>query len=352
MARAAGIYDTKYAQDISIVRGAFQWAVFIGALILIFSLPLFLSSYLLGTIIIACIMLIAALGLNILMGYGGQVSLGHAAFIAVGGYTTATLMKYGCSFWATIPLAAIAAAAVGTVFGLPSFRLKMFYLAMSTLAAQFIIIAVLGHAFPDVLGGMHGVSVARPELGGIDFYNSRNFYYIVMPMTVIAVIVAKNLVRGRLGRALVAVRDNDLASEVLGINVFRHKLYAFAIGCAFAGVAGSLWATWLRYVSPGAFPLDFSIWFLGALIVGGMGSTAGVCFGVFFLRGLQEMVTIGSPILGTMVSPIAAPKIGPGLGALVFGAVVVLFLLFEPRGLNHIWVVLRSRLRHWPFTYG
>jgi branched-chain amino acid transport system permease protein len=210
----------------------------------------------------------------------------------------------------------MAAAATGVLFGLPSFRLKMLYLAMSTLAAQFIIIAFFNHAFPEYFHAVSGIRVARPELAGIDFRNTEPFYYLVMMIAVLMTFFAKNVVRSRLGRAFVAIRDNDLASGVIGINVAKYKLYAFAIGCFYAGIAGSLHATYYRSVNPLHFHLDVSIWYLGCLIVGGMGTTVGAVLGVLFLRVIKEIVVFASPILAGMVSPIDAPKIGPGLGVI------------------------------------
>ena len=352
MDRPAGVFDVRYEQDMAVVRTGPQWATLIGFLILLAVLPLFAGSYFLSFMILTGIALIAVLGLNILTGYAGQISLGHQAFVAVGAYTTAVLMdSFHWNFWATVPMAGIAAAGVGVLFGLPSFRLKMLYLTMSTLAAQFIIMAFFNHAFPDYFNSVSGIRVNRPELWGIDFRENEAFYYVVIVMAVILTIFAKNLVRSRSGRAFVAIRDNDLAGEVIGINVARYKLYAFAIGCFYAGIAGALHATYYRMVNPPQFTIDVSIWYLGCLIVGGMGTTVGVIYGVLFLRIIRELVTFISPVLGGMVSPINAPKIGPGLAVISWAFVVVLFLIFEPRGLAHTWEVLKSRFRHWPFKY-
>jgi branched-chain amino acid transport system permease protein len=222
---------------------------------------------------------------------------------------------------------------------------------MSTLAAQFIIVAFFNHAFPDYFHAVSGIRVNRPELAGIDFRNNEAFYYVVIVITVLMTFFAKNLVRSRLGRALVAIRDNDLASEVIGINVSKIKLYAFAIGCFYAGISGALHATYYRSVNPMQFHIDISIWYLGCLIVGGMGTTVGGVFGVLFLRIMREFTVIISPILGGMVSPINAPKIGPALGIISWAGVVILFLIFEPRGLAHTWEVLKARFRHWPFKF-
>ena len=352
MERPAGIFDIRYEQDMAIIRTRPQWICLIGFLILLAILPLFAGSYFLSFMILTGIALIAVLGLNILTGFAGQISIGHQAFVAVGAYTTAVLMdSFRWNFWATVPMAGVSAAAVGVLFGLPSFRLKMLYLTMTTLAAQFIIMAFFNHAFPDYFHAVSGIRVNRPELLGIDFRENEAFYYVVIGITVIMTYFSRNLVRGRLGRAFVAIRDNDLAGEVIGINVARYKLYAFATGCFYAGISGALHASYYRMVNPPQFPIDVSIWYLGCLIVGGMGTTIGVIYGVFFLRIIKEFVTFISPILGDMVSPFDAPKIGPGLGIISWALVVVLFLIFEPRGLAHTWEVLKSRFRHWPFKF-
>jgi len=352
MDRPAGVFDVRYEQDMAVVRTGPQWATLIGFLILLAVLPLFAGSYFLSFMILTGIALIAVLGLNILTGYAGQISLGHQAFVAVGAYTTAVLMdSFHWNFWATVPMAGIAASGVVVLFVLPSFRLKMLYLTMSTLAAQFIIMAFFNHAFPDYFHSVSGIRVNRPELWGIDFRENEAFYYVVIVIAVLMTFFAKNLVRSRSGRAFVAIRDNDLAGEVIGINVARYKLYAFATGCFYAGIAGSLWASYFRNVNPPHFHIDVSIWYLGCLIVGGMGTTVGAVFGVLFLRIIKELVTFISPVLSGMVSPINAPKIGPGLAVISWTLVVVLFLIFEPRGLAHTWEVLKSRFRHWPFKY-
>lgn len=353
MSRPAGIYDVKYGQDMAIVRTGFQWGVLIAFLLFLGVLPLFASPYLLGIMNVMAIMIIAALGLNITTGYAGQISLGTAAFVAVGAYTTAVLMdSFGWNFWLTIPLAGIFAALIGMVFGLPSLRLKLFYLAMSTLAAQFLLLAFFSHTFEEYFHGIHGIVVDRPSVMGIQLVENSQIYYLIVGMTVLMTFFAKNLVRGRLGRAFVAVRDNDLAAEITGISLFKYKVYAFAIGCFYAGIAGSLWAVFMRIVSPTHFVFEWSVFYLGCLIVGGMGTTVGPIYGVIMLRGIKELVTILAPFLGELVDPATAPAIGPSLGLISWAMLVVLFLIFEPRGLAHTWEVVKARMRHWPFTYG
>jgi branched-chain amino acid transport system permease protein len=334
----------------AVVRTRTQWALLIGFLILIFLVPLFASSRVLNFLIVTGITIIAVHGLNILTGYCGQLSLGQSAFVAVGAYTGGILAsRLGIPFWLELPAAGLMAGIVGLFFGLPSLRVKGVYLVIATIAAQ-VIIMWLSLQLVGLTGGQDGLKVSPASLGGIVFKSRQSVYILVMVMAVLATLVAKNLVRGRLGRAFVAVRDNDLAAEVMGVNLYVHKLLAFFVGCFFAGIAGSLWAHYIGMVHPEMFTIDDSIWMLGMIIVGGMGSTTGVIFGTFFLRFLDEMVTIVGPLIG-MAIPAFSGQTAASLGLLAHGLVIILFLIFEPRGLYHRWIIFRSYYRLWPFSY-
>ncbi len=354
MSRPAGTYDTRFDEDMAIIRTRFQWALLGCGLILAFCLPLFSNDYWMGVVNFICIYTVAALGLNLLMGYCGQVSLGHAAFVGVGAFTSAVLVIHlGWPFLATIPMAGLIAGLIGLVFGLPSLRLKEFYLAMATLAAQFIIVLVLGHAFPHILGGDRGLYMPRPIIAGVNFDTNASVYYIILPVTLLMIFFAKNIARTRLGRNFVAIRDNDLAAELTGISIFRYKLYAFFIGCFFAGVAGSLWALFVSNVNNLQFGLMESIWYVGIIIVGGMGTTIGAVFGTIFIRLLHELTSLViGPFLQQFVTGIALARVVPACMPIIFGLVLVLFLIFEPRGVAHLWEMTKGRVRHWPFTYG
>lgn len=351
IARPSGTYDRSYAQDMAIVRTRWQWVLLIAALVLLFSLPAFTSSRFLSVISAICIVLIAVHGLNILTGYCGQISLGQSAFMAVGAYTSGLLTaRLGLSFWVALPCAALSAGIVGLVFGLPSLRIKGFYLAMATLAAQFIIPALIVNIRPDITGGVHTLVVPAPSVAGVVCKSSQSMFYIIVPITLLMTFFAKNLVRTGVGRAFVAIRDNDLAAQVMGISVFRYKLLAFFICSVYAGVAGALWAHWVRAINPDHFTLMHSIWFLGMLIVGGMGSTAGAVFGVVVLRILDELTKIFGTYMAT-IFPALIGSIQAALGVSVYGIVIILFLLFEPRGLAHRWEIFKASYRLRPFSY-
>jgi len=319
----------------------------IALLVFLFTCPLFFDDRILTVLTIIGISIISVHGLNILTGYCNQISMGHAGFMAVGAYTSALLTaKLGFSFWAALPCAALAAGIVGILFGLPSLRIKGFYLIMATIAAHFIIIWVILQLH-GVTGGADGLAVPRPEIGGFVFKSKSSYFYLVMIIACLATYLAKNIIRTRAGRAFIAIRDNELAAEVMGVNLWTYKLQAFFIGCVFAGVAGSLLVHYVAFATTDQFPFMNSVWYLGMLIVGGMGSTAGAIFGAVFLKLLDELVIVVGPILAATVAPQAAAS----LGLIMRGLVIILFLIFEPRGLAHRWQMVKSYYRLWPFSH-
>jgi branched-chain amino acid transport system permease protein len=347
MGLPCGTFNQSYAQDMAIVRTKAQWVILLVFLAFLFTCPLFFSDRILTIMTIIGITIISVHGLNILNGYCGQISIGHVAFMAVGGYTSAVLCaKLGWSFWAALPCSALMAGMVGLLFGLPSLRVKGFYLIMATIAAHFIIIWVIIQ-LRNVTGGADGMAVPRPEIGGFVFKSKASYFYLVMIIACLATFLAQNIVRTRAGRAFIAIRDNDLAAEVMGVNLWTYKLLAFFIGCVFAGVAGSLLVHYFAFASPTQFPFMDSVWYLGMLIVGGEGSIAGAIFGAVFLKLLDELVTIVGPILSAVVAAQAAAS----LGLIMRGLVIILFLIFEPRGLVHRWEMIKAYFKLWPFSY-
>src|SRR3954471_20657830 len=238
-----GIFETRRARRVL--------AVFIVAL---FAIPFAAGSYWLDVANRAAIAVIAATGLNILTGFTGQISLGNAAFLAVGAYATAFLANHGVPFLIACPASGIIAALAGMVFGIPSLRLKGLYLAMATLAAHFIVEFTITH-WEVVTGGVSGISVPLPRLFGYDFSDDRRLFFLIVPACIAHLWFAKNLFRTRVGKAFVAIRDQDISAEVMGVTVFRHKLLPFAVSSFYIGVAGSLLACQARIISPESFPL-------------------------------------------------------------------------------------------------
>ena len=350
MSLPSGVFQESYAQDMAIFRTKTQWLLLLAFLILLFTIPLYSSDRVMTIVTIMGITIISVLGLSILTGYCGQISIGHAGFMAVGGYVSAILtVKLGWPFWAALPCAGLGAGLVGIFFGLPSLKIKGFYLIMATVAAQFIIIWVILQ-FYGITGGADGMSVPKPAIGSFVFESKASYFYLVIVITCIAVYLAKNIVRTRAGRAFIAIRDNDLAAEVMGVNLWIYKLTAFFIGCVFAGVSGALLIHYFGFISADNFPFMNSVWYLGMLIVGGMGSTTGVIFGVVSLKLLDEAVTVFGPMLAAIFPAIAA-QAAASLGLIMRGLVIIIFLIFEPRGLVHRWEIIKSYYRRWPFSY-
>jgi len=333
----------------AIFRTRTHWALLGVLALILLTAPLYWGNYWLGVANLICITIIAATGLNILTGCCGQLSIGHAGFIAVGAYTAAVLTnRLELPFLVGLIGAGLAAGLIGMIFGIPSLRVKGFYLAISTIAAQFIIIWVINH-WTSVTGGFDGISVPPASIGGLSLTTQTSQFYMILVITVLVVFLAKNLARTRVGRAFVAIRDNDLAAEVMGINLFRYKLVAFFVGCFLAGIAGSLLAHWIGFMNAENFTLMGSILYIGIIIIGGLGTTLGPILGAIFIRMLQQGITFIAPVLESTFDLPAG--FTTGIGPMVFGLAIILFLILEPRGLAHRWQLFKASYRLWPFSY-
>ncbi len=346
----SGIYADNYEKDMSIIRTKMQWGILVLFLIFLFvipNIPGLNSAYVLRLLIGISITVIACLGLNILTGYCGQLNIGQSAFMMVGAFTSGLLNLYlGWPFWACVIPAGLLAAFFGAVFGAPSVRLKGLYLALTTLGAQII----LTWAFLTFIRvGSSGFDIDPPKVGNIVFDTPQKFYYLAMFFTVGMVLVTKNIVRSGLGRVFVAIRDNDIAAEAMGINIFHYKLLAFMICTFYAGVAGSLLAHYMMFIHVETFSLLDSIYYVAMIIVGGLGTVAGTVLGVVFLTALKELTLAIGPLVGKL--PFMAVGAGSGLLLVVTGGLTILFLIFEPRGLAHRWNTIKSACRLWPFGY-
>lgn len=349
--KPCGTFDETYSQDMAPLRTPFRWAMLVLLLVLVFvCFPWTASDYALGIMNLIGITVIAMMGLNILTGYCGQISIGHAAFIALGAYTSGILSQHlGWPFWAVFPGAVLFTGLVGLIVGLPALRIKGFYIAISTLAFHYIVIWFILHG-GELTRGVWGLPCNTASLFGIAFNSERRMYYLIMLVALLGVLVAFNLARTKFGRAMVAVRDNDIAAEFMGLNIFRVKALAFVVCSMYAGAAGSLMAHYLGMLTVEQFPLLDSIWYLGMLIVGGTGSIAGAIFGAFAFRMLGQLVIFLAPMLGEAVPAMSTSSVA-GLTQMLFGVVIILFLVLEPRGLNHRWQMMLSSFRIWPFPY-
>jgi branched-chain amino acid transport system permease protein len=344
-----GTFNETYKQDMAIIRHREHWMVIVFLFIICTLLFLFVSDSILGIINLMGITIISALGLQFLLGFAGQISTAHAAFMAVGAYTSAILAVNGIPFGFSIICASFVSGIVGIMFGWPSIRIKGFYLLMSTFAAQLIIIYSIDNVLVSLTRGTLGHSAPSPRIGEFIINTERRWFILIISILVVSTLVLNNLKRTKVGRAAIAIRDNDLAAEVMGICLWRYKLLAFFICCCYAGLAGALYAHWQSSVVSEAFDLMQSIWYLGYLIVGGLGSIAGCFFGVILIIALQEGVTRLFSSLGSSY-PEAINMIST-TRPIFFGVVVALFLIFEPRGLAHRWEVVKTYYRSWPFPY-
>lgn len=335
----------NYIADEALFDTATQrvWMVLFGLALVAY--PFLANDYWLYLACLVAIHTASATGLNILTGYTGLVSLGQAAFMGLGAYTVAVLeQRYGTPFLLNLIAAGVVAMLGGLVVGIPSLRVKGLYLAIVTIAASFIVHFIFGNL--DFTGGSGGLTVPPPRLFGVALDTSFKIYWLIVPITILMVVGAANLFRTRIGRAFIAIRDRDISAEVLGIPLLRYKLLSFGLSSFYAGVAGGLWAYFFRVVTPESFPLIMSIFFLAAIIVGGMGSILGAILGAVFMTMVPEIlrVVIGSlPLAGDtlrFVSPVRT---------IVFGLLIVVFLIFEPQGLAEMWRRVRRFFHLWPF---
>jgi branched-chain amino acid transport system permease protein len=347
-----GNYKESYFQELSIFQTDFGRLWSVVGLIVLFGIVPFLSGpytlYIINTIGIASI---AAIGLNILIGMTGQISLGHGAFLGVGAYAGAVLAtSANLPFYLAIPAAGLITAMVGMVFGIPSGRLKGLYLTIATLAGQFIIEYILIH-WEGVTRGTMGITLPSPEVIGIELSGDRSFFYIIFIALAALTWGAVNLARTRHGRAFIAIRDNDRAAEGLGIPVFRFKLLSFGISSFYAGVAGAIWAYYMVSVTTEPFSLTLSVEYIAMVIIGGLGSISGSIFGAAFITILNELLRYLTDYLMNS-GGIAGMELNfAPIRELVFGLAIVLFILTEPKGLAEVWRITRSSFKLWPFSY-
>ena len=351
MYRACGSFAETYVDDMSLLRTRLQWAALAVGLVCLLLLPQVLSPAWTRFASVTGITIISVLGLQILVGLSGQVSVGQSAFMGVGGYVAAiAATKLGWPFPLPVLAGATGAALIGLVFGMPAARIKGFYLALTTLAAQFIFEFAVVRLPSGWFGGSAGIAVEPPTVFGVRIVDPVSFYYTVVPFVVAAVFAALFILRSRVGRAFIAVRDNDLAAEVTGIPVTTYKILAFGVASFFAGTAGALLAYENRLVHFEQFTLFESIWFLGMLIVGGMGSILGAVLGTVALRLVQELLTILGPKIAGYL-PGARLDVAFPLVNIVLGATIILFLMYQPRGLAHIYRRVERFFRLWPFPH-
>ena len=355
--REAGQFKASYAADSAIFpirQDRVGIAVILALAFLV--VPLTATPYLFSAILIPFLILsLAALGLNILTGYAGQVSLGTAAFMAVGAFASYNFMLRvpGMPILLAFAGGGLMAALVGILFGLPSLRIRGFYLAVATLAAQFFILWVLTKVGWITNYSSSGVITAQQiEILGYHFNTPAAKYLLVLSIVAVMALGAKNMARGNVGRSWMAVRDMDLAAEVIGIRLMRAKLLAFAVSSFYCGVAGALYAyAYLGTVEPEAYSLDLSFRILFMVIVGGVGSVLGSFLGSAFITLLPVVLSVTVRFLDASFNLGIAESTISNLELMVFGGLIIFFLIVEPHGLARLWQIGKEKLRLWPFPH-
>lgn len=349
MTRPGPFLRTSYLESNEVLPRPYQKALVIIAVGLLLLPPVLISSFyvhLMNTVLLA---VIAVVGLNLLTGYCGQISLGHAAFLAIGAYTTVILTRMGLPFLAVVPAAGVAGAVSGFIVGLPSLRFRGIYLAISTLAMHFAVVYLVT-AYQSGIGSSAsgGINLSDPIIFGYELSDDRVWYYFLFGCAALSVIFAINLVRTRVGRAWMAIRDRDIAAEALGINVSWYKLLAFMTSSALASIAGCLAAYYQNVVTAEAYTIDLAVTYLAMVIVGGTGSVLGAIFGAIFITLLPygiDFLFEFAPSSWRFGGRIFGVQHG------MIGIFIILFLIFEPKGLVEIWRRIETYFERWPFRY-
>ena len=339
----------SYPQDLRVFPSPAARISIVLLFLFLLGLPFFAGKYIVFVAAVCGVSVIGALGLNILTGYTGLISLGHAAFMGIGAYTAAALAsKAGFPFLVALPLAGLLAAATGAVVGIPTLRLRGLYLVVTTLAFEFIVEHIIYH-WESMTQSDRGISLPSPDLFGFMLDSYESFSFVILVLAVATALFTKNLAMSSTGRALVAIRDRDIAAEIIGVHLAKYKILAFVVSSFIAGMAGALYAYLLGLIGPDHFTFNQSVLYIAMIIVGGMGTVMGSIIGAIFMVLLPEVINaVSSPIASAY--PMLSPRIG-AVSVIVYGLVIILFLLFEPDGLFGIWIRIKRYWKPWPFTY-
>lgn len=350
--RRCGDFRTDYRQEMTLFPSGRSLACLLVGLAVLACAPLFMQSYGLSLLIQIGYLSIAALGLNLVTGFTGQISLGHAAFFGFGAFCSAYLNnRYGVPVLLAIPLAGLATALVGLVFGAPAARIKGLYLAIATLAAQYILEDFFSRA-TWFTGGAAGATTNPVTIAGFAMNTDARYFYVVLFFVVVMYLYASNLMRTRDGRAMVAVRDHYLAAEIMGVQLTRYRVLSFGLASFYAGVAGALMGHYVGFVSTESINILLSVQMLGMIIIGGLGSVMGSLLGTVFMVLMPETIEALFHALQQLAGQSAAASAGLiYMKEIAIGLVIILFLIFEPDGLAHRWRQVKAYWKLYPFPY-
>lgn len=343
-----------YYEDVQLLHGRTARFWFFLLLITLASLPFIIKGYYVYILSLMAVNVIVALGLNLLVGNTGQISLGHAGFVAIGAYTTAILMiSFAVPFIPAMIAGGLIAALFGFLLGLPALRLEGPYLAIATLAFGLAITTVIGRV--GFFGGHMGLSVPAVRFESLGLTRDESVYYVAMITAVLLGIFARNFLKTRPGRAFQAVRDSDIAAAAMGVNVSYYKTLSFAVSAFYAGIAGGLWAILIGFINPGLFSFILSILYLATVVIGGLGTVLGSVLGAvvvtFLSLQLENVQTI--PGIGQLLEAFSKQFMTlsglPNIVWVLTGLILILIVLFEPLGLYGIWSRIKSYWKTWPF---
>lgn len=341
-------FKIHYREDMAVFQTLWVKVWFCIFLVMLIAAPFFLSRYQLSILNEMAIAVIGALGLNLLIGYTGQISLGHAAFVAIGAYTSGLLTaKLNAPFILSLPISGLTAAALGMVVGIPALRLKGLYLALGTLAFGFIIEYIIFHW--DLTQGDMGMAISRISFGSYIIRTEAQYYYVFIAMAGLCTVCAKNIVRSKIGRCFTAVRDRDIAAEALGIPLAKYKIMAFGISSFYAGIAGCLTAHYQKWIVPGNFDISLTIAYIAMVVVGGLGTILGSILGAIMITGIPHGIVYVVDALKESYPDLSSLIVHFKLG--IFGIIVVLALMFEPQGLAGLYRSAKRYWLTWPFKY-
>lgn len=345
-----GHFKERTGQLVALSDSKVVWS-FVGLLAaFMLVVPFMVGNYQLMLTVTALIAVVGAVGLNMLTGTTGLISLGQAGFLAVGAYTNAILLSdYGWPVWLSLPAAGVVAALISVLVGVPSLRLKGLYLAITTLAFSFIINHVILYA-EGLTHGPNGIFVSGATVFGIDLQRGKALYYLTLGVTVLVIFGALNIQRSRVGRAWMAIRDHDIAARVMGVNLVAYKLLAFMASSFIVGLAGGLLSLQIRFVNIDVFGLILSIEALAIIILGGLGSIAGAVLGALFLSFLPEIIRLFFEVFADPSSNFYTTYVYEIRGV-VYGVVIILFLRLKPEGLIGMWRDTRKYWSNWPLAY-
>jgi branched-chain amino acid transport system permease protein len=346
----SGNFKESYPALVVLSDSMAGWAWTMALVLALVLLPVMAGPYILTLAITIMIAAVGGIGLNLLTGTTGLVSLGQAGFLAIGAYANAILIAdHHWPVWAALPAAGVVAGAASLLVGVPSLRLKGLYLAITTLAFSFIVDHVILYA-EDVTHGPNGIFLPKMDFLGLDLTQDRKLYWVVLGVTIVLTLGALNILRSRVGRAWLAIRDHDIAAKVMGIDLVRWKLAAFVVSSFYVGIAGALLSLQIRFVNVDVFGILLSVEALAVIIFGGLGSVPGAILGAIFLTLLPEAIRAVFGAVGGQSSSVYSLYVFQIRG-IAYGVVIVAFLRFEPHGLIGLWRDIKKYWTHWPLAY-